>query len=328
LWFAEFWWRAILRPLPDKNELKNAYYFTYRVGFIICDSGLGPEEAQLDMKAGKCNQDFRLMGSDFQRRVVSHYSFGGRPPLEEAIWMLTSPENFQLRTLNECPAMQIIGYLLAAEARLYVHGASPDGPAAELVQTALEQVQQVPADVYTALAKAWPMETAMDRFQQTAYKIRQLVHKRRDSPNARFRVQVVVCQCNADLTWLRSLALAEDIFAMFIYDSCSSDAPSVGSRSECGMRGVLSHILTEVPFFAEQAPDFVVFLPAIAAEGSEKHLLEMVFQSMSQRTLDTAFLPLGFHRRPPTPPTPCERAVWRDSLGLGLPTGYEGAILL
>ena len=33
---------------------------------------------------------------------------GGKPPLEEAMWLLTSSENFQSRTLSECPPMQIL----------------------------------------------------------------------------------------------------------------------------------------------------------------------------------------------------------------------------
>ena len=33
---------------------------------------------------------------------------GGRPPLEEATWLLTSSDNFQSRTLSECPPMQIL----------------------------------------------------------------------------------------------------------------------------------------------------------------------------------------------------------------------------
>ncbi|CAE7273409.1 unnamed protein product, partial [Symbiodinium necroappetens] len=89
------------RTLPAKNELANACYFTYRVGYVICDTSLGPAEAQKEMEAGRCNEDFRLMGSDFQRLVTSHFVEGARPPFEEAMWLLTSPDHFQSRTLSE-----------------------------------------------------------------------------------------------------------------------------------------------------------------------------------------------------------------------------------
>ena len=72
------------------------------------------------------------MGSDFQRLVTSHFEgddctkadvlstshaclglrcSGARPPFEEAMWLLTSPDHFQSRTLSECPPMQILATL-------------------------------------------------------------------------------------------------------------------------------------------------------------------------------------------------------------------------
>lgn len=337
---------AKARPLPDRNELANSCYFTYRVGYIICDTGLGPEEAQREMEAGKCNEDFRLMGSDFQRRVVRHYTAAGPPPLEEAMWLMTAPGNFQLRTLKECPAMQVLAYLLLAEAKLYLQGPSPRGAAADLVRKGLEQAQGVPQDVYSALAKAWPMDLALDRFQSTAYRLRALVDSRNEEPFT-FRVDVVVCRCAESLVWLADLVelvpVSGDI-QLFSYNTCKEEqhnsaaitklepfkavrfksAPShvAGANGECSARGVLAHIL-DVTTVA--TPAFTLFLSAKLLEGSERRLLEMVFHSIAQRTLDTDYLSLGLARSAAQAPTPCELAVWRDELGLGLPLGYEGA---
>lgn len=335
---------ATPRPLPDKNELANACYFTYRVGYIICDSGLGPDEAQQDMLAGKCNEDFRLMGSDFQRRVVRHYSAGGPPPLEEAMWLLTAPDNFQSRTLKECPAMQIMAYLLLAEARLHLHGPSRQGAAAELAARALEQAQVVPTEVYTALAKAWPMDMALERFQATAFHLNGLAEARSSEA---FRVDFVICRCREDLQWLRELTEPEMVgseAALFVYEACADQghesddlqqmrafrtlhsqlAHSRGAavRGECSAQGVLRHILSVT---MEAAPAFTVFLSAMPPDGSERGLLEMVVRSLALRTLEVDFLPLGLQRSAPSAPTACDLAIWRDALGLGLPSGYGGA---
>eukprot|EP00928_Gymnodinium_smaydae_P040678 TRINITY_DN27568_c0_g1_i1.p1 TRINITY_DN27568_c0_g1~~TRINITY_DN27568_c0_g1_i1.p1 ORF type:complete len:479 (+),score=37.55 TRINITY_DN27568_c0_g1_i1:26-1438(+) len=342
------------RPLPDKNELANACYFTYRVGYVICDSGLSPEDAQHDMEAGKCNQDFRLMASDFQRRVVQHYFEGRPPPLEEAAWLLNAPENFQQRTMKECAAMQIVAYILLAEARLFLHGPSPSSAAAELIAVGLDQSRIVPEDVYASLARAWPMEEALQRFQMTSVSLRSLVQQR---SSGSFSFHIVVCRCQEDLAWLaESAPTRRSAIALFVYDACSSSpgdgiAPEViarfadvhvapasqdalGPSGECASHAVFEHLMAttrlgdsgDIPRGSVSAPSHVAFISAKTPEEPERHLLSLVLQSAAYQTLDVDFLPLALQRSVPQAPTRCVLSIWREILGIvGAPSGYVGA---
>lgn len=342
------------RPLPDKNELANACYFTYRVGYIICDSGLQPEEAEQKIREGKCNQDFRLMASDFQRRVVRHYSFGERPPLEEAMWLLTAPENFQLRTLKECSAMQVVAYLLIAESKLHLQGAANDGPPADLVRLALQQAERVPVEIYAALARAWPLELALERYQATAFAVKSRMRPRGDGGIeailASVLVHIVVCRCDEELGWLTDVSWPGQR-EFFVYETCaaspplprgSGGAPASARRAagpaarapsgHCAARAVLAHA-AEVAAAAAEAPlpAFVLFLSTVAPPpggDAESHLLELVAQSIAQNSLDAAFVPLGMRRAAPVAPSACERGVWRAAFGEGWPRGYQEARFL
>ena len=52
------------------------------MGYVICDPNLDQATAQREMEAGRCNGDFRLLGSDFQRLVLKHYLEGADPSVE------------------------------------------------------------------------------------------------------------------------------------------------------------------------------------------------------------------------------------------------------
>merc|ERR1712129_260531 len=99
---------------------------------------------------------------------------------------------------------------------------------------------------------------------------------------------------------------------------------AAGSNGECAARGVLEHLVKH----REAPPAFTVFLSANAPEEQESRLLSIVAQSLARRTLDVAFLPLGFKRRPPARSSDCERGVWRGVFGQGVPQGYLGARFL
>ena len=101
--------------LPRDNELGNSCYFTYRMNFIICDQGLDPQTAKEEIAKGRCHQDYRVMGSDFQSISNGYYNQERLPPLEEAFWLLGLPEHFQSQTMTECPAIMVISYLMIAE---------------------------------------------------------------------------------------------------------------------------------------------------------------------------------------------------------------------
>eukprot|EP00933_Yihiella_yeosuensis_P040803 TRINITY_DN35199_c0_g1_i1.p1 TRINITY_DN35199_c0_g1~~TRINITY_DN35199_c0_g1_i1.p1 ORF type:complete len:482 (-),score=107.64 TRINITY_DN35199_c0_g1_i1:475-1920(-) len=352
------------RPLPHKNELANACYFTYRVGYVICDDGLNPEEAQEAMGQGKCNEDFRLVGSDFQRLAVRHYSHGGRPPLEEVMWLLTSPDNFQNRTLQECAPMQVISYTLMAEAQLYIDGPSTSGYAAELLFTALEQGKSVEQDVLNSLGRAWPIDLAMDRFQAKLLDLRKLAAARGWNAEKRqlletqskdgqsesaspFAVHIVICRCGGQsLDWLAELVPPALPATFLIYEACDGDphdglealrragsgSPNLQQQAAAGSadtsRGECSAegVLWHVNLFAEAAPAFTAFLPAEPPGEQEQQFLRLVLQSLAQRTLDTEYLALGWQRVAPKRASACQSSIFYEHFGLkSHPMGYSGS---
>ena len=71
------------------------------MNFIICDQSLGPDEAAAAMKAGACHSDYKIMGQDFQWQSSAFWNKDGRPPMEEAFWLIGLPDNFQTRTMEE-----------------------------------------------------------------------------------------------------------------------------------------------------------------------------------------------------------------------------------
>ncbi|CAK9079354.1 Uncharacterized protein SCF082_LOCUS37863 [Durusdinium trenchii] len=232
------------RTLPDKNELANACYFTYRVGYVICDASLGPEAAQKEMEAGRCNADFRLMGSDFQRLVLKHY-MEGRPPLEEAMWLLTSSENFQTRTLSECPPMQILANMLYGEALLYLDGPSRDGESAML-------------ETFLALQGMAKGDRKLD-----------LVH-------------FVLCRCDEDLSWLEELLEGMQAGGVYLYETCGHDDPEVvsgatakGPKGSCPAQIALTHVLR----YKLDFPEFLLFLPSAAPLEQERYFYQLVLNS-------------------------------------------------
>lgn len=329
---------VVPRPSSDKNELVKACYFTYKIGYVICDTGLAPEDAAAEHAAGRCNEDFRLMGADMQRRFVRYYEGGGMPPLEEAAWVITAPEHFQERTMQECPAMQVMSYFLLAEAGLYLHGPAPESQGAILAARALEQARQIPHDVYDSLAKAWPMDTSVQHFERLAHRLRALIADRIE----RFEVEVVLCRCEESLEWLARI-VPEGVASLVVYEACSGlplDAPTTFKAvytqavpteasvdGECASEIVLAHLSWALA--REAIPDYTLFLTASSPPAAEQGLLSMVAQSLQHRTLETAFLHLADRLTLPRALSPCERSLWSTAeLAEGprgtLPRGYAG----
>lgn len=189
------------------------------------------------------------------------------------------------------------------------------------------------------------MEAAFQQFQASALHLRQLA-KDRDAAERPYEVHFVACHCEGSLGWLSEL-LPKAFSAsatLFSYSTCSSadaghhalaglpaafatvhalqaPADAAGARGECAARGVLAHVAEH----HAAPPAFTVFLAARAPEGAERRLLDVLAQSLARRTLDVAFLPLGFRRSPPSRASDCSLAVWRATFGEGAPRGYEVA---
>lgn len=337
---------AASRNLPDKNELANACYFTYKVGYVICDTSLGPEAAQREMEAGRCNQDFRLTGSDFQRLVLKHYVEGGRPPLEEAMWLLSSSENFQSRTLSECPPMQILANVLYAEALLFLDGASRTGESALLMAQALEQTRQVHMEVLNALTKTWPLELASQRFQETFLTLDAVA---KATPSS--EIHVALCRCSESLEWLvpfvEEMDPQQGIEAvLYLYETCGREeglrefedalfgkvqwkalegVPGrPKSNSDCQAQTVLSHLLGYGDG-SLAVPKFLLFLPAAPPEA-EQQFYSLVFKSLASKTLSVDFMALGSTRSPPIALNECQKSLIQAQVLKihNYPLGYEG----
>eukprot|EP00434_Breviolum_minutum_P002188 symbB.v1.2.001926.t1/scaffold55.1/size374282/8 len=349
---------TIRKPLPDKNELANACYFTYKVGYVICDTTLGPEAAQREMEAGRCNQDFRLTGSDFQRLVLKHYLEGGRPPLEEATWLLTSSDNFQSRTLSECPPMQILANMLYAEALLYLDGASRYGESAELVAQALQQTKRVQTEVLNALSHTWPLDIATHRFQETFLTVDGVAKQATlaTSPSEKESVHLALCRCSENLDWFVSLlnkigSQPHLDLVIHLYETCGADegtqelqelqaavfghvkrhdVPVVelggtSASSDCTTHLVLKHLLGHGND-VKTLPKFLLFLPSAAPLEAEEQLYKVVFKSITSRTLDVDFMALGLTRSPPISLNACQKDLIQSQV-LNIqnyPLGYEG----
>ncbi|CAJ1349188.1 unnamed protein product [Effrenium voratum] len=322
-------WRAGEgRALPAKNELANACYFTYRIGYVICDTSLGPEEAQREMEAGRCNEDFRVMGSDFQRLILQHYEGDGRPPLEEAMWLLTSPDHFQHRTLDECPPMQILANLLYGEALLHMDGASKLGESAQLAAQAMQHTRQVQPEVLQALSATWPLDVAARRFQET-YLAAQSAAAARDSD---FRIEAVICRCHEDLGWWMEV-LANVPSKLFIYEMCSEGHEALEEVGLCKVTRIGRPAAKEVQPARSKIilrhlldygldSSFVLVLPPAPSEA-ERQLQSLVWKSLASRTLEVEFLALGISRPAPKPKSPCQRSILQHFQVQGNVLGYE-----
>lgn len=95
--------------------------------------------------------------------------------------------------------------------------------------------------------------------------------------------------------------------------------------SECSAKRVLSHALGA----AEANVEYMAFLSAVQPGETELRLLQLSLTALHHRTFDMSYLALGMKRAAPYIATSCERAMWRDRLGLrGRPAGYEGARFL
>lgn len=58
--------------LPDKNELVNSCFYTYRMNIIICDQSLDEDGAKDAIANNQCHSDFRIMGAHFQQHSFDY----------------------------------------------------------------------------------------------------------------------------------------------------------------------------------------------------------------------------------------------------------------
>ncbi|CAE7631783.1 unnamed protein product [Symbiodinium sp. CCMP2456] len=330
------------RTLPAKNELANACYFTYRVGYVICDTSLGPAEAQKEMEAGRCNEDFRLMGSDFQRLVTSHYVEGARPPFEEAMWLLTSPDHFQSRTLSECPPMQILANFLYAEALLFMDGSSRFGESAALVAHAMSQLRDVQHEVLEALGRTWPLDLAKRKFEEHFLSAEEA--RRQEARSNGLQASIVMCRCGLQsLTWLTELFPENAAVQIFLYDTCGPSQKSWGlpevlsaadfkqkcarepdvveakDVTDCPVELILQHLLK----YGSNEAAFLLFLPSLPPVEYEQQLYTLVVRSLARRMLRADFVQLGHTRSSPKALNSCQRAVLSEAGIHGHVSGYE-----
>eukprot|EP00971_Amphidinium_carterae_P209204 4150194-Amphidinium_carterae.1 len=197
-------------------------------------------------------------------------------------------------------------------------------------------------EVVSALARAWPMEMAMLRFQDTFNSVRQVVQANLADE---YHVELIVCTCRESISWLTSFQAAE-VSTLVVYQACDTElepalhafrkverrtAPEtwIGKRSECSAEAVLGHVLLGG---AERATTSV-FLRAAEPEGIAHQLLDVLGASLQARTVDFKFIALAAERgQPPNPACArCSRMFWSslqaEPSASPLPScrGYEGA---
>jgi len=115
------------------------------------------------VKRGECHRDYFLAAAHFQYLVDTMYKKYGAPPLEEMYWAMSSPQNLQDGTWQECPGIMIVAYLAVAEV-----GVTLFGPHASFVKDfstySLHMIRQM---MYRQIVlNSWPIQEAFDSFQK------------------------------------------------------------------------------------------------------------------------------------------------------------------
>ncbi|CAD7965344.1 unnamed protein product [Amoebophrya sp. A25] len=180
--------------LPTENELANTCYFTYRMNFIICDQTLSQEEAAQAIKRGECHSDYKIMGANFQIESDKYVLGEAPPPIEAAFWLIGMPENFQTRTMEECPAIMILSYVVIAEAALFLHG-----PKNELATGFVRDAAVISRTMkyQETVMRSWSINPAFHAYQRLHNAVLEqtesLAEKKED-----LSINVVVCRCGTE----------------------------------------------------------------------------------------------------------------------------------
>lgn len=180
--------------MPTENELANTCYFTYRMNFIICDQTLSQEEAAEAIKRGECHSDYKIMGANFQMESDKYVLGEAPPPLEAAFWLIGMPENFQSRTMEECPGVMILSYVVIAEAALFLHGPKNDLATGFVRDAAVISRTMKYQEV---VMNSWSINAAFYAFQRLHTSVLEQTESLKEK-NLDLSVNVVVCRCGTE----------------------------------------------------------------------------------------------------------------------------------
>jgi len=285
--------------MPKKNELANSCYFTYKMGFILCDSGTF-EERQQQMEKGACHRDYFLAGADFQRSVDRMYFANGPPPLEEVYWLLSVPGNFQQRTYEECPAVMVLGYLLCAETLMSLFGPD-DKQAIEFYEQAVSMTRAM--EYGRIVLDSWPITFAFQDFEN---------HLADVTTNFNTYVQAkdtyatfVVCYDGSALDWITALNPFPQKSQVVVRAQRCPEGGLGREAFEC-------EVATCSPFGPFKST-FVVFLPSPLDEKPNQ-LFQLALHSLRHMIYNTTFLHLGHDRIVPVL-TECQTQIYESIMG-------------
>ncbi|CAK0904540.1 unnamed protein product [Prorocentrum cordatum] len=246
----------------------------------------------------------RPPGADLQYRLVRFFAGSGPPPLEEVFFATQNLSRAtQEQVMSTCPGLLVCAFILLAEMRLPV---SPR-EAADAIAKADSLAAALSWDAYEAEAEAWPIQQAMDSYQEAASAIE--VAAARPAPSA----QLVVAHCRESLGWLVDgrlyvpplERLAVDLF---VYEKCGQ-ATDIGALSrpfrqvqtkqvddgdlrtdECS--AYLHHVIDHY----DGPHDYTLFFQADAEDHLQWGYLALVLRAIEHRSLTAGFVHLDYPR--------------------------------
>eukprot|EP00392_Amoebophrya_sp_AT5.2_P014615 g14776.t1 len=328
--------------LPQENELANTCYFTYRMNFIICDQSLSQEEAAEAIKKGECHSDYKIMGADFQMSSDKYVLSDGVPPIEAAFWLIGMPENFQSRTMEECPAIMILSYVVIAEAALFLHGPKNDLSVGFVRDAAVISRTMKYQDT---VMNSWAINPAFNAYQRMHSAVLDQVDSGSD-----LSVNVVVCRCGEESIELlgdRLKLIDRKATKLYVQELCLEETAltladqarreDAEKAAEIPMTGYLDMALkmaTEyypqtfqnitlttlasrscTPILPDDLPlaEYTLFLGKPDLElgkNANSRYLDLVFRAMEINTFLVAdFLHLGNFRTIADDLTPCQQGI-------------------
>ena len=286
-----------------------------------------PSEFRMDWCVGSSCFDHSISCAHFQLQLHGHYGQGRRPPLREALFLVTLPPVYQRELLLGCPGMMVLAHLLVAELRLYTHGPREAATLSARAQAMMELPEIT--DVHLENIKnAWPLQQATQRIENMS-----LWWDRNSKP---MTADIVLPHCREDLTWLANGSLLQAFPAqtrIFVYEKCGGDAglvqdlsllleshiqlvytqlddavdPATGlaaRRDEC--TAYLSHVVREYGNLA----DLTLFLHGDPSDHTPFGLLNILMRGISLGTfLDLDFVHLGSPRLVATH-NPCQDDIY------------------
>ncbi|CAJ1397137.1 unnamed protein product [Effrenium voratum] len=291
-----------------------------------------PSEFRLDWCVGSQCFDHSISCAQFQLRIRGYYEHDRRPPLREAMFLVTLPPVYQREMLLGCPGMVVLAHLLVAESRLYTHEVTE---ALELVSRAqaMLQLPEIAGVHAEGVQNAWPLQTALGRVDGLLAWL--------DTGRMPLSADIVLPHCREDLSWLGNSSLLQVLPArtrIFVYEKCGAGEdlaavlspllephvqlilarlddvadPATGlsaRRDEC--TAYLSHVVTH---FGDLG-DLTFFLHGDPSDHTPFGLLNLVFRAVALGTLNQLdFAHLGAPRLVATY-NPCQDDIYRRAVG-------------